>query len=73
MRFNVKVELLCKDSKDKAFSYEYTEVVEGTPDDVCGQYSHLLSGAIEKAIIRVEQEYQNCNVEVIHCYKVKDW
>ena len=73
MKFDIHVHLYCNSVNEKAFTYEYIERVECELEDKNGQFSHIIAGAIDKAITRVEQEYQNCNVEVIHCYKVKEW
>lgn len=73
MRTDIKVELLCKDSEGKVFSYGYTDVMEGTEEDKHGRYSQELVDTITKAILKVGQEYPKTNVEVIHCYKVKEW
>ena len=71
-KFIIYVGLYCKDTEGKAFDYEYSETVESELEDRNGQFNYIVHGAIEKAIRKVEGEYQNSNVETIHVYKVKE-
>lgn len=68
----VVVNLYCKDFENKAFDYEYTEVIDTEKlNDEHGQFDHIFSGAVDRAVSKVENENQNCNVDVIHAYKIK--
>lgn len=70
-RFIIYVSLYCKDIEGKAFDYGHVETVESELEDKNGQFNHIVSGTIEEAIRRVENEYPNANVNVVHCYKIK--
>ena len=71
MKFDIYVQLYCKDMEGKAFDYEYVEKVDSELEDKNGQFNYIIAGAIKTGIQKMEQENTNANVEVIHVYKMK--